>query len=409
MDSVHNPPSSFSSRRPAAGSLPTFSLPPPQSEVPSMDEHSSRPRSFYNIKSIDLTPPSAGASEGLSPGLSSVHTSSSQGSQAPSTMQQYTYNHVHGTWPTPGNPSYGVNSATGQQAAPMQTPGGSSYTVNAANGAQHPLGTAAYAPRSIYGQPYGTQRSPQSPTGAGEASYDHHPFQSSNGQESHSSLPSGSITQAPTLSGAPAHAEPYGHSRSSISGPSYSSSSTGQPQAGFSYATQHSPSSHSPTGAAPIPRGLGQHSLPSMAPPGSYRPYPTYQPPMPTMGGPVMSNIHQPGSQLSMISGMVPTGYGPPPTAMMYQHAQPQSQPERPFKCDQCVQSFSRNHDLKRHKRIHLAVKPFPCTYCAKSFSRKDALKRHRLVKGCENKSHEASNENPSASDDGVQRNGEAG
>jgi uncharacterized CHY-type Zn-finger protein len=56
---------------------------------------------------------------------------------------------------------------------------------------------------------------------------------------------------------------------------------------------------------------------------------------------------------------------------------------DRPFKCDQCPQSFNRNHDLKRHKRIHLAVKPFPCGHCDKSFSRKDALKRHILVKGC--------------------------
>ncbi|KAK9477825.1 hypothetical protein V1514DRAFT_282013 [Lipomyces japonicus] len=56
---------------------------------------------------------------------------------------------------------------------------------------------------------------------------------------------------------------------------------------------------------------------------------------------------------------------------------------DRPFKCDQCPQSFNRNHDLKRHKRIHLDVKPFPCPNCDKSFSRKDALKRHSLVKGC--------------------------
>jgi hypothetical protein len=63
-------------------------------------------------------------------------------------------------------------------------------------------------------------------------------------------------------------------------------------------------------------------------------------------------------------------------------HQQPAST-DRPFKCDQCPQSFNRNHDLKRHKRIHLAVKPFPCTHCDKSFSRKDALKRHILVKGC--------------------------
>ena len=54
------------------------------------------------------------------------------------------------------------------------------------------------------------------------------------------------------------------------------------------------------------------------------------------------------------------------------------AQQERPFKCDQCPQSFNRNHDLKRHKRIHLAVKPFPCDNCEKSFSRKDALKVER-------------------------------
>nr|OQO07263.1 hypothetical protein B0A51_18777 [Rachicladosporium sp. CCFEE 5018] len=68
----------------------------------------------------------------------------------------------------------------------------------------------------------------------------------------------------------------------------------------------------------------------------------------------------------------------------MYHHAAPMSQQnDRPFRCDQCPQSFNRNHDLKRHKRIHLAVKPFPCGHCDKSFSRKDALKRHVLVKGC--------------------------
>ncbi|KAL7792637.1 hypothetical protein V8C37DRAFT_121601 [Trichoderma ceciliae] len=421
MESVHNQPSSFSSRRPAAGSLPTFSLPPPQPEVPSMDDHSSRPRSFYNInKSIDLTPPSSGVSDGLSPSLSSVQTSSSQGSQAPATMQQYTYGgHVHGSWPTPSNSSYSVNSGAGQQPAPLQASSGSSYTVNPANGTQHSLGGAPYGGRSsMYaqpGMPYGNQRSSQSPATGGDSlpapSYDHHSFQSSNGQDSHSGMSSGNLlpshaTQAPAPSNSSAHVDSYTHNRSSISGPSYTPSSAPQHQSNFPYATQPSPTNHSPTGPGSLPRGLGslsgQPPLPSMAHPGSYRPYQTYQP-LPNMGGPVMSNIHQPGSQLSMIPGMVPTGYGPAPT-MMYQHPQPQPQSERPFKCDQCVQSFSRNHDLKRHKRIHLAVKPFPCTYCAKSFSRKDALKRHRLVKGCENKS----NENPGGVDNGGHRNGEA-
>ncbi|KAJ9111020.1 hypothetical protein QFC22_006616 [Naganishia vaughanmartiniae] len=57
---------------------------------------------------------------------------------------------------------------------------------------------------------------------------------------------------------------------------------------------------------------------------------------------------------------------------------------DRPHKCDQCSQSFNRNHDLKRHKRIHLEVKPFACSACRKQFSRRDALTRHWLVKKCE-------------------------
>jgi hypothetical protein len=130
------------------------------------------------------------------------------------------------------------------------------------------------------------------------------------------------------------------------------------------------------------------------------------------MNGPVMTNVHSPNSPMAMMGGMQPgflSGFNsghvantqhlygghPPP------HGLPAPAPDRPFKCDQCPQSFNRNHDLKRHKRIHLAVKPFPCAHCDKSFSRKDALKvceknkktsprasanyhqRHILVKGC--------------------------
>lgn len=413
----NNPPPSFSSRRPAAGALPTFSLPPPQPEVSSIDDPSSRPRTFYNLgKSLDLNPPASGTSDGLSPSLSSVHTSSSQSSQAPASMQQYTYSgHVHGSWPTPSNSAYSVSSGSAQQPAPMQNPGGSSYPVNPANGTQPPLGTAPYGGRSssMYNQPglpYANQRSSQSPATGGDGlsaqPYDHHSFQSSTGQDGHSgNLMAPHVTQAPGTSNSSAHVDSYTHSRPSISGPSYSSSSGPQHQSSFPYATQPAHPSHSPTGAASLPRGLGslsgQQPLPSMAHPSSYRSYQTY-PPLSTMGGPVMSNIHQPGSQLSMIPGsMVPAGYGA--SAMMYSHPPPQPQSERPFKCDQCVQSFSRNHDLKRHKRIHLAVKPFPCTFCSKSFSRKDALKRHRLVKGCENKSHE----NQVAAENGGSRGGE--
>lgn len=35
----------------------------------------------------------------------------------------------------------------------------------------------------------------------------------------------------------------------------------------------------------------------------------------------------------------------------------PKNDKPRPFKCTECSQGFNRNHDLKRHKRIHLSVK----------------------------------------------------
>lgn len=79
---------------------------------------------------------------------------------------------------------------------------------------------------------------------------------------------------------------------------------------------------------------------------------------------------------MALVGGMNMPYHGQQMGAPIYgQHPQHQQQNDRPFKCDQCPQSFNRNHDLKRHKRIHLAVKPFPCAHCEKSFSRKDALK----------------------------------
>jgi C2H2 type zinc finger protein len=50
---------------------------------------------------------------------------------------------------------------------------------------------------------------------------------------------------------------------------------------------------------------------------------------------------------------------------------------ERPFRCTRCPAAFARNHDLKRHERLH-EDKAWQCTGCAKAFSRRDALTRHR-------------------------------
>ncbi|KAJ2082621.1 hypothetical protein H4R24_001451 [Coemansia sp. RSA 988] len=72
--------------------------------------------------------------------------------------------------------------------------------------------------------------------------------------------------------------------------------------------------------------------------------------------------------------------------------------PARPFKCETCEQSFSRNHDLKRHVKIHSGIKPHKCLKCGKSFGRSDALKRHSLVKRCRSSATSATAASSSAS-----------
>lgn len=137
-----------------------------------------------------------------------------------------------------------------------------------------------------------------------------------------------------------------------------------------------------------VPLGAGQQQLPQFS-----RPYPSYS--LPAMNGPVMSNVHQPGNQMALVgnmqSNLVPefnSGHAAASLLHPMYSGHPGSNPhhmhgvvstgqpnDRPFRCETCTQSFNRNHDLKRHVRIHLAVKPYPCHHCDKSFSRKDALK----------------------------------
>lgn len=166
-------------------------------------------------------------------------------------------------------------------------------------------------------------------------------------------------------------------------------SATPQPPYGFQSSTPVTQSPHSssapastispPLSHGPIPQHHSQQS-PFMKPP-----YPSYS--LPAMPGPVLTNVNNPGSQMAMVGNlqahMMPmhfnSGYAANPQ-LQYAQARANSpqqavNQDRPFKCDECPQSFNRNHDLKRHKRIHLAVKPFPCQHCDKSFSRKDALK----------------------------------
>lgn len=160
------------------------------------------------------------------------------------------------------------------------------------------------------------------------------------------------------------------------------------PTPSHSYYSQPSHYSNSPTAPHSLPTSSSQ-STPSVSRVLASPPYP-HHPPI----HPAPSHLGIQRYQVAHM-GSMPVHY---PGIMGMHPGMPQQ--ERPFKCDQCPQSFNRNHDLKRHKRIHLAVKPFPCEHCDKSFSRKDALKvnnytflitnsnvnvlqRHRLVKGC--------------------------
>ena len=55
----------------------------------------------------------------------------------------------------------------------------------------------------------------------------------------------------------------------------------------------------------------------------------------------------------------------------------------RPFRCSACPASFARNHDLKRHLKLH-DKKAWKCEGCSKVFSRRDAIRRHKT--GIKNK-----------------------
>ncbi|KAL1919606.1 uncharacterized protein VTP21DRAFT_1537 [Calcarisporiella thermophila] len=55
---------------------------------------------------------------------------------------------------------------------------------------------------------------------------------------------------------------------------------------------------------------------------------------------------------------------------------------ERPFECPECKQQFRRHHDLKRHQKLHTGERPYVCPTCNRSFARLDALNRHMRTEG---------------------------
>ncbi|XP_064627426.1 zinc finger protein 1-like isoform X4 [Lineus longissimus] len=53
---------------------------------------------------------------------------------------------------------------------------------------------------------------------------------------------------------------------------------------------------------------------------------------------------------------------------------------QRPYKCQQCGQTYLHKHHLDRHKRQHTGENISICVVCKKEFSRPDSLKRHQLL-----------------------------
>ena len=363
------------------------------------------------------------AAEGLNLS-SSINSSGSQSSQQP-----YYSGPLTGSWPTPGS--------SAQSAYTYLSPDSNSGSgsLNQTSYTHRPQTTFGSVPSSVTNYPGArtTSASTNSEAVPVSSSYqEQHSFPTSVGSSggplgsSHPSQASGS-TQPMLSSQNPAVSQPptAGHgsslpslqdfgnfSRASSNQNSYYSSAT-QPQSSTQSSYYPSPSTPqqgsypgfqgappsqlSPTGYSPsTTQGNGSRGLGSISSSGSSGSGLQYvngsrpqqyalqsHHPYSLNGhghGPVMSNMHQPGTPLAMV-GMQGMHYGT-------HHAMPQyhrygaghdqlgpRQGDRPYKCDQCTQGFNRNHDLKRHKRIHLATKPYPCGNCEKSFSRKDALK----------------------------------
>ncbi|TDL26157.1 hypothetical protein BD410DRAFT_716126 [Rickenella mellea] len=106
---------------------------------------------------------------------------------------------------------------------------------------------------------------------------------------------------------------------------------------------------------------------------------PQNPPPIVRSHGPTIKTSAQPHSHNS--SSQSPTSGGSYKQPLESQYP---ASPQRPYACDLCALSFSRQHDLKRHKETHSGERPYECNGgCGKTFTRKDALKRHQIVKSC--------------------------
>ncbi|KAI0405551.1 hypothetical protein F4802DRAFT_174969 [Xylaria palmicola] len=366
---------SILSRRPAAGGLPQFHLPPPNtsldSQIPRVSDSISPPSSSLNSSSSSHSPHTG------------ITQYSSQNGWSMQNSSSYTYGSV-----TPGAQSSVMSSNYNRHLYSPSAPGASGATGQpgySSRSSQSPATTDGLAP------PYDSVNHsfPMSMTGA-TASHSSYSSQSSHPQHLQHAILGSQTSQSP----APAISAPSENYSRAPPAPGYYTAPSSTPQQNPFPAFP--PPHPSPTQLSPTTTGGPTRAIPALssqhhAPMGALPPYGNrhynYSTTVSSLGSMVLSNMGNPGGQMHLMGTTNPLspyhhGGHPLPHHSLYPGAANTHQ-DRPYRCDQCPQSFNRNHDLKRHKRIHLAVKPFPCDYCDKAFSRKDALKRHRLVKGC--------------------------
>lgn len=417
--------SSLTSRRPAANNLPSFELPAPFGQqysqkftpLPAINGTQSSQASANQL----LTPPSTVPGDSLSPlssTLNGLNNNSSQGGM-PSYNSSFAWpplstgltpigmgsGNTPQPWTNSLNPARGLFSPSLSNTLAATLARGNSNSPSVTEGLPPPPFDIKYDMSQLPPLPTSMSMSAATTLPAIAAQQQAQAMAYMNQTQTQSQTPVSATTQASPVNGTDTYMQrpnstPVFYSQSQ---PSSAHQSTFPPFNSNSSPVQQSPMSAPPQGPRMSP--INAQSA-TFSPPasqsiafGGRSTYAPYSLPAPLsapahMSGPIMSNIHSPNNPMGLVGmpnhglpGVMVAGYNSGHAAhlqqQMYGNPQPTPHNERPFKCDQCPQSFNRNHDLKRHKRIHLAVKPFPCGFCEKSFSRKDALKRHILVKGC--------------------------
>ncbi|KAL8813428.1 MAG: hypothetical protein Q9200_000279 [Gallowayella weberi] len=396
---------SLTARRSAASNLPNFELPPPPSisqkfltyNNTSISTTQSTP-AMVSVGNL-LTPPSNIPGDSLSPISSTISNSGNTGQN----VQPYTP--TGGFWP-PNGGSNPFSLGTGTTPLPwnptstnplfpprgMFSPSLNSLVRNSSNSPSSADGLPPPPPFDMNLPPFHGSMSISAPSNLPSVPAQ----QNQNLAQAQACMTNvQSPISVPTSQASPVNGyDSYGQRQQGPAGPYYTPSQPSSTPQNSQFPAFHNPSpvQQSPMSAStaqgprvsPISGQAPGMQQPNAQPASTYR-YSQYA--LPAMAaGPIMTNLHSPGGQMAMVgmpshglAGNLMPGFNSGTSAQMQQmyggHQQGPPHNERPFKCDQCPQSFNRNHDLKRHKRIHLAVKPFPCGHCEKSFSRKDALK----------------------------------